>query len=159
PFIIDGPITMDVWREADGAFSQVRFHDAATNAELGSFLVTTQPQKWTRVTFDTSAFLGRSVYIVLRGGTTEEGRGGLTLFDNIYGGAPGSTPGDPLSIGTEVKVSAGEVVDGIDFGNHYVGEPSAPSFVSAPPTTAVVGQVLRYPARAADADGDVLVFD
>ncbi len=89
-FLKDGNITMDVWRESSASFSQVRFHDAQTDAVLDSFTLTggTALQAWDRVTLDVSGIAdGTDLYVVLKGGTNQAGSGFLTLFDNIFGGA------------------------------------------------------------------------
>jgi len=159
-FFINGPITMDVWRESAGSDSEVRFQDAQTNEVLGDFSVTTTPQQWSRVTFDTSDFLGRECYIVLHGGTTESGYGWLTLFDNVFGGTP--TPQSYVDVAQRVELGEAQIVSDIDFGNTQSTEPQpnhSPSFVTNPPTTATAGQLLRYDARATDPDGDPLAYD
>jgi RHS repeat-associated protein len=158
PFVIDGPIQMDVWRESAQSDSRVGFFDADTHAELGTFTVTADPRIWTRVTFETSAFLGHRAYIVLHGGTNESANGWLTLFDNIYGGQRGQ---GAAGSGTEVALASGQIVTGIDFANiRSSGEVNrAPLFNSTPPTEGTVGQTLRYKASATDRDNDPLTFD
>jgi len=62
-----------------------------------------------------------------------------------------------------VNLSAGGVVQDIDFGNQKVTSPSpnqAPVFTSKPPTTAQVGQLLIYQATATDdLNNDSLTYD
>jgi RHS repeat-associated protein len=60
-----------------------------------------------------------------------------------------------------VTVNSGQVVSGIDFGNHSTDDPATnqpPVFTSAAPTAGTVGQIYRYNATAADVDGDTLTF-
>lgn len=71
--------------------------------------------------------------------------------------SPGNTDGFH-----EIDLGVDEVKSGIDFGNllRPTGLPnSSPVFVSTGPTTAIVGDVLRYDATATDADHDSLQFD
>lgn len=158
-FVIDGPITMDVWREASHAVSTVRFHDASSHVILSSFSVTASPHAWTRVTFDTSELIGRQAYIVLHGGTSRSLYGYLTLFDNIHGGRTGNEA--PDSFARHVQLAEAETVEGIDFGNQFVGggENQPPVIDSPPPASAALGESLIYRVDAHDPNGDALTYD
>src|SRR5262249_52635394 len=62
-----------------------------------------------------------------------------------------------------VTLAAGQVVTGIDFGNHFTGDTTNrnPSFTSlgTDHATATVGQLYRYDTVGNDPDGDPLAFD
>lgn len=61
-----------------------------------------------------------------------------------------------------VFLEAGEVVEGINFGNRLTKNTvanEAPTFTSESPTTAQVGRLLRYEAEAIDQNSDALTYD
>jgi RHS repeat-associated protein len=73
----------------------------------------------------------------------------------------GYTQTFPTPTAHTVNLSAGEIVDSRNFGNTTRNSSSnqAPVFTSTAPTTTQVGALLRYEAKATDADGDVLTYD
>ena len=59
-----------------------------------------------------------------------------------------------------VTVDGPQIVFGQDFADQSASQVNhAPVFQTTPPTTAVVGQLLRYNALATDSDGDPLTYD
>ncbi|MEA5576227.1 putative Ig domain-containing protein [Anabaena sp. UHCC 0451] len=60
-----------------------------------------------------------------------------------------------------VQLEAGETVNNINFGNKKIDQPipnQAPIFTSTAPTTAQIGELLKYQATATDANNDVLTY-
>ncbi len=73
--------------------------------------------------------------------------------------------GLPGSIGSPdfytVKIEAGQTVNNINFGNKKIDQlipNEAPVFTSTAPTTAQIGKLLTYQAKATDANNDVLTY-
>ena len=68
----------------------------------------------------------------------------------------------PVPPGTySVTLASGQIISGLDFGNHENAAENPPhiSLSPAPPATAQVGQPYRYNAVATDADHDPLTWD
>lgn len=96
---------------------------------------------------------------------------GTYVFDDLPPGTyyvreepqPGWRQTAPASGVHIVTLGENQIVEGIDFGNQQTGDllNRSPAFGSAPtpPSSAVVGQLLRYDSPVNDSDGDVLVFD
>src|SRR5207253_8330279 len=66
----------------------------------------------------------------------------------------------PVPPGTySVTLASGQVISGLDFGNHQNPAENPPHITSPAMLTAQVGQVYRYNATATDADNDPLTWD
>ena len=133
PFIVDGPVSADIWRESARSVSRVTFHRELDDSVLASFELTEEPQLWHRVSFDTTELIGELAYVVLYGGTSQSGRGWLTIFDNVFGGNTQLEAG--VSQGIEVFVPDESTVSDVDFGNQrspQFGVNSTPVFEKFP---------------------------
>ncbi len=102
--------------------------------------------------------------------STTTDAGGNYSFPNLPPGTytvavipqPGWVQTAPATGTYRVTVSAGQVVADVDFGEQQSTTPPVnhpPQFVTTAPTSATVGQLLRYDANATDPDNNPLSYD
>jgi hypothetical protein len=83
PFTAGASIGLDAWRESTGTVSVVNVIRATDKTVVETLTLSSPAQQWNHFIVDTSSFAGTQVLVELRGGTSSQTFGWLTMYDNI----------------------------------------------------------------------------